>query len=75
MIHWKLCNADKRYTYKPESVLKDEIHKIHCDKRISTRRPDVELINTKKRPCHLVDFAVQANRRVNIKENEKILGF
>ena len=51
-------------------------HKIVWDFEIQTehlipiRRLDPELI--KKRICHLVDFAVPADYRVKIKENEKI---
>ena len=35
-------------------------------------RPDLVLIDKKKRTCHLVDFAVPADHRVKMKESEKI---
>ena len=38
---------------------------------ISTRRPDLVIINKKKRTCQIVDFAVPADHRVKLKENEK----
>ena len=36
------------------------------------RRPDLILINKKKRTCLLGDFAVQADHRIKIRESEKI---
>ena len=59
-IHWELCkklNFDptrKWYMHKPESVLKNETHKILRDFEIQTdhlipaRRPDLVLINKKR---------------------------
>ena len=41
-----------------------------ADYLIPVRKPD--LINKKKRTCHLVDFAVPVDQRVTIKESEKI---
>ena len=41
------------------------------DHLISARRPDRLIINKKKTSCRFVDFAVQANHRVKLKENEK----
>ena len=64
--------------HKPESVLENETHKILWDFEIKTdhsipaKRPDLVLINKKKRSCPLVDFAVPADHRVKLKENEKI---
>ena len=60
--------------HKPESVLANEIHKIlwdfeiHIDHLIPTRRPNLVLINKKKRICHLVDFAVP----VKMKESKMV---
>ena len=65
--------------HKPESVLENETHKILWDFEIQTdhlitaRRPDLVLINKKKRTCHFVDFAVPADHRVRLKERQ-ILG-
>ena len=83
VIHWELCkklnfhHATKWYTHKPESVLENDTHKILWDFEIQTdhlipaRRPDLVLINKKKRMCHIVDFAVPADHRVKLKEIEK----
>ena len=83
VIHWELCkklnfhHATKWYMHKPESVLENETHKILWDFEIQTdhlitaRRPDLVLINKKKRTCHIVDFAVPADHRVKLKEIEK----
>ena len=43
----------------------------HTDHIISTSRPDLIIINKKKRPCKIVDFAVPADYWINLKENEK----
>ena len=39
---------------------------------ILVRRPDLVLINKKKRNYHLVNFAISADCSVKIKEREKI---
>ena len=61
VIHWELCkklnfhHATKWYMHKPESVLENETHKILWDFEIQTdplitaRRPDLVLINKKKK--------------------------
>ena len=36
-----------------------------------TRRPDLIIINKKKRICKIVDFAVSADHRIKLKECEK----
>ena len=38
---------------------------------ILARRPDLIIINKKKRICKIVDFAVPADHRINLKESEK----
>ena len=38
---------------------------------ISTRRPELIIINKKKRACKIVDFAVPADHRIKLKESEK----
>ena len=65
--------------HKPGSVLKKETHKIlwdferQTDYLIPARRPDLLLINKKKRKktCRLVDFDAPTDHRVKIKETEK----
>ena len=58
------------------SVLENNTHKllynfnIHTDHRISARRPDLIIINKKKRTCKIVDFAVPADHRIKLKECE-----
>ena len=58
-------------------VLENDTHKlqwdfnIQTDHLIPTRRPDLIIINKKKRTCKIVDFAVPANHRVKLKECEK----
>ena len=44
---------------------------IHMDHLISARRRDLIIINKKKRTCKIVDFAVPADHRMNLKECEK----
>ena len=63
--------------HKLEYVLENKMHKIFCDFEIQTghliqaRKPDLEIINKKERICRIEDFAVPADHRVKIKENEK----
>ena len=59
--------------HKSESVLENESHKIpsiQIDYLILARRPDIGLINKKKRTCYLVDFAVPIGYRMKMKESE-----
>ena len=41
------------------------------DHLILARQPDLIIIIKKKRTCQIVDFAVLADHRVKLKENEK----
>ena len=61
-------------------VLKNDSHKllwdfnIQADPLIPARRPDLIIIKKKKkkkRICKIVDFAVPADHRINLKESEK----
>ena len=83
MIHMELCkklqfdHTNRWYMHNPESVLKNETRKIlwdfeiQTDHLISARRPDLIIINNKERTCRIVEFAVWADHRVKLKENEK----
>ena len=63
--------------HNPAPVLENNTHKllwdfdIHTDRLISARRPDLIIINKKKRTCKIVDFAVPADHRIKMKECEK----
>ena len=63
--------------YNQELILENETHKllwdseIQTDHLISAGRPDQVIINKKKRNCRIVDFAVPADHRVKLKENDK----
>ena len=62
----------------PSPVLEYDTHKllwdfdIQTDQLIPARRPDLIIINKKKKKiCKIVDFAVPADHRINLKENQK----
>ena len=66
--------------HNPAPVLENNTHKlqwdfdIQTDHLISARRPDLIMINKKKKKkenCKIVDFAVPADHRVKLKECEK----
>ncbi len=63
--------------HNPTPVLKNDTHKllwnfnIQTDQLIPARRPDLIIINKKKRICKTVDFAVPADHRINLNESEK----
>ena len=63
--------------HNPESFLEKEAHKllwdfeIQIDHLISTRQPDLVIINKKKRTYRNVDFAVPDDHSVKLKESEK----
>ena len=66
--------------HNPAPVLENDSHKLLWDFNIQTdhlipaRRPDLIIINNnnkKKRICKIVDFAVPADHKINLKESEK----
>ena len=64
--------------HNPASVLENDTHKLLWDfdiqtgHLISARRPDIIIINKKKKKiCKVVDFAVPADHRIKLKECEK----
>ena len=67
--------------HNPVPVLENNTNKflwdfnIHTDHLISARRPDLKKKKKKKnsppRTCKIVDFAVPADNRINLKECEK----
>ena len=71
--NWNLTN--KWYMHNPEYVLENETHKIRWDFEIQkdhlilARRP--VLVSDSKKTCWIVDFAVPADHKIKIKENEE----
>ena len=63
--------------HNPAPVLENDSHKllwnfnIQTDHLISARIPDLIIINKRKRIHKIVDFAVPADHRINLKESEK----
>ena len=63
--------------HNPAPVLENDTHKLLWDNNIQTdhlitaRRPDIIIINKKKRTCKIVDFAVPVDHRIKLKECEK----
>ena len=63
--------------HNPAPVLENDTYKLlwdfdmHTDHLISARRPDLIIINRKKRTCKIVDFAVPADHTIKLKECEK----
>ena len=73
---FKFDHTNKWYMHNLAPVLENYSHKllwdfdIHTDHLIPARRPDLIIINKKKRICKIVDFAVPADHRINLKESE-----
>ena len=83
VIHWELCKklkfiyTNKWYMQQPR-ICREEWDaqtplgvEIQTDHLISARRPNLEIINKKKRTCRIMDFSLLADDRVKLKENEK----
>ena len=74
---FKFDHTNKWYMHNPAPVLENDSHKLLWDFNIQTdhlipaRRPDLIIINKKKRTCKIVDFAVPADHRIKQKECEK----
>ena len=64
--------------HNPAPVLENDSHKLLWDFNIQTdhlipaRRPDLIIINKRKRICKIVDFAVPADHRINLKERREL---
>ena len=83
VIHWEMCktfkfdHTNKWYMHNQVPVLEYDTHKllwdfdIHTDHLISARRPDLIIINKKKRTCKIVELAVPDDHRIKLKECEK----
>ena len=83
VIHWEMCkkfkfdHINKWYMHNPAPVLENIPLKllrdvyIHTDHLISSRKPDLIIINKKKRICKIVDFAVPADHRIKPKGCKK----
>ena len=62
---WSYPSAELQSVYSSASA---EIQTVNL---ISARRPDLEIINKKKKSCRIDDFAVLADHTMKIKENLK----
>ena len=86
MIHCEMCkkfqfdHTNKWYMLNPVPVLENDTHKLLWDFNIQTdylipaRWADLIIINKKKKKmivCKIVDFAIPADHRINLKECEK----
>ena len=83
VIHREMCrkfqfdHTNKWYMHNPAPVLENDSHKLLWDFNIQTdhlipaRRPDLIIFSIRKRICKIVDFAVPADHRINLKESEK----
>ena len=81
MGHWKLarkCNFEagiKWYKPEPESVLENEDYKILwkfsmvTDHVIEVRRPDLVVVDKKRRTCKIIDFTFPGDSRIEEKKN------
>ena len=87
VILWEMCkkfkfdHTNQWYMHKLGPVLENDSHKllwdfnIQSDHLIPARRPELVIINKKKkkrkRICKIVDLAVSADHRINLKECAK----
>ena len=75
----KFDHTNKWGRHNPASVLENDTHKLLWDFDIQTdhvilaRRPDLTIINNKKkrRTCKIVAFALPADHKIKLKESEK----
>ena len=75
VIHWELCkkfkldHTNKWYMHNPASVLENEMPKSYGI--LTYKQLDLIIIKKKKRTCKIVDFAIPADHRIKLKENER----
>ena len=80
IVYWKLarkCNfeaGDKWYEHEPDSVLKIEDYKIlwdfsiQIDHIIEAQRPDLVVVDKKRRSLKIIDFAAPGDSRIEEKK-------
>ena len=72
-----MCKKPKFNHTNPAPVLENDTHNllwdfnIQRDHLIPARRPDFIIINTNKKTCKIVAFAVPVHHRIKLKECEK----
>ena len=78
-LKFGLVGKVKWYYHKPTSVVRnDRVVKMLWDFNIQTdhviqhRRPDIVVLYKTERKCHLIDIAVPGDKRIKLKEQEKI---
>ena len=82
IVHWKLARKSNFEAgdnwHEPESVLENDNYKILSDFSIQTDhvieawRPDLVLVDKKRRTCKIIDFAVSGDSRIKETEKENI---
>ena len=83
-MHWELCRKNDLqhgknwYEHNPQSVIENNKYKIfwdftiQTDHYITTRRPDILVVDKNNKTCKLIDVACPGDKRVKEKEDEKI---
>ena len=72
-------HTNKWYMHNSEFVLENETHKplwdfeIQTGPLISARRPDLAIINKRKRTYRIVYFVVMADHRIKLKESKRTI--
>jgi hypothetical protein len=84
VIHWRLCKKygfevhKDWYKHEVQPVIENEKAKIlwdmciQTDRVIQARRPDMVVVDKKKKEVTIIDFAVPADKNICDKEKEKI---
>ena len=84
IVHLELCQKFgfagkvKWYNHKPVTFVDNDRVKILWDFNIQTdhviqqKRSDIVVMHKTERKCHLIDIAVTGDKRIELKEQEKI---
>ena len=83
-LHWQLCKkngfpvADRWYNHETEQAMEnDEVNilwdfMVQCDIHIEHRKPDIIVVDKKKRVCKIIDEACPGDHRLVEKRTEKM---
>lgn len=83
-IHWEICRtkritvATKWYRHEREADVENENCKVFQDFTVQTyhvitsRRPDLIIVDKERNECQIIDFALPYNARAYDKEEEKV---
>lgn len=81
LMHLKVPVVEKYYLHEPDKVVKTENqvimwdHAVTTDRKVVANRPDIIVLDNKRKACLIIDIAIPDDVNVSKKETEKRLKY